>query len=438
VTSPPPVLAPRVAGERAYGYFGGQEIFNSCRTAAYLSNGIRPAGGHISACGCPNTEFWQIVGDEAAYQTPMDDPAPWYDDAFPESGGFTGFLVLEVTGLDVAPFERQLTQKGSHGAIIGRGRLRHREVLIRGVLLGMNCSAVQYGFNWLKDALRESGCTGFCQGDAYTWMGCIPCDPEETSATAEFRTLYDTALLSGPTIVRKIPLGAKCSSSCSTDGGCFIYEVEFILAAGNPFAHHPPDELAVETELEDCEAGGCSNIEWSFCEAEPECGDLPCFPVEAIPSRPQPINGCAPCEPFEVSKACVAIPPQPGSWSSVPIFTVTAGPTPLKNVIVRFYTNPSGLDPLTFPVSTATGGFAIASIPAGGTVTVDGTTQTVTLLCEDNTQTDGFKLMSGLGGGFVWPELNCQTVEHAACITVDCTTVSEGAVFSLSVVGRDR
>jgi hypothetical protein len=172
------------------------ELFNHARTAAYLQSspvlGCGQVYGVLDDGGCPayrwvppNTLSSDILTDsvgnlltdedgniligvdnqsvsgwyEQTYTNPIDDLAPWYNPAFPESGEALGFWVTEWTGLDSGHIQRELTQVGNYGGggVFGAMGNNAREMGFEVILIGESERALDYLYRWL-DATLASVC----------------------------------------------------------------------------------------------------------------------------------------------------------------------------------------------------------------------------------------------------------------------------------------
>jgi len=116
-----------------YAFFAGNEIFNSARTRAYVSN-IRPNFGLISRHA--DQDLRVILGDEE-YDTPAMDGAPWYDASRPHSADFWGMYPLTVSGVEDGTREVQSTELIDDGSVSTLARHASKEFRVTGLLVGI-------------------------------------------------------------------------------------------------------------------------------------------------------------------------------------------------------------------------------------------------------------------------------------------------------------
>src|SRR5678809_87065 len=111
------------------------ELANSSRLVAHMVPSAPTRDdeiGGVMACVCdvsvPYDDTW--TGLQAAL---ADDPyvmvnAPWYDAAKPQSSEFAGIWVMDVTGLDSIPVQREITESICAGGVASRARDTSRTV----------------------------------------------------------------------------------------------------------------------------------------------------------------------------------------------------------------------------------------------------------------------------------------------------------------------
>jgi len=209
-----------------YAFFAGNEIFNSARTRAYVSN-IRPNFGLVSRHADQNLQV--ILGDEE-YDTPAMDQAPWYDASRPHSADFWGMYPLTVSGVEDGTREVQSTELIDDGSVSTLARYGSKEFRVTGLLVGDTEAGIDEGFQWLKGALAGMDCdSGDCTGDSFCYLGYLPdyCDYSD-------KTLFPDRPLDGPPAIldgkwegylqgqiSDLPLGSsgiRISMPCGGDG----------------------------------------------------------------------------------------------------------------------------------------------------------------------------------------------------------------------------
>ncbi|WP_405893679.1 hypothetical protein OG272_15605 [Streptomyces sp. NBC_00104] len=427
---------------------GGVEVANHARLETYLTSVGSPLTS-ASGCSCPTFDA-ELVGD-LPYSTPEEDGAPWYDPDVPESEDFAGLMVLSVEGLDERPVRRAVTNAVTGGGSIGPARVMPRTITVTGLLLGATCCAVDYGLHWLGEVLE--GCTsGQCDGDCLTLYNCCPGEDMdvETFNARHRRSIRRVALVSGPTVTARH--GDGCTAGeCSV--GADIVTVEFVLTAGTPWLWTDPiPVMEVAPPVDD----GTECITWCLhgssepgCEggcrlaACPDptasCSDPACLP----PSPPVPTapDTCF-CVPLAVERDCyeMDLSDRPGWSVDVPMITVRAGSSDLRNLTISFYERQPGDAALTCeeiagrsrcaPHSV----YVIKYVPAGGALTLDGQTGRALVecggVCESSADVYGRE-----GAPPVFTAFTCAS--YCVCIESDVANPpSSDAVVTVSVSGR--
>lgn len=376
------------AGLSAYGALCGVELWNAARLKAYVDRGIVPSGFNVTCAGCDGLPgILPCINSEApecGYQLPelplhVDGEdnerfwAPWYDPKVPESKNFAGLLVTSATMS--APYSREVTNNIGNGGVLGRLRLQPRTIVIHGFLIGKTCCATQYGLEWLTAALQGAGgCDGDCGGCEFDFLACCPdkgaapencvgtdCDSEGYERPAElseyqraqdfWRRMHDVGVVSGPDVISC--KGNSCGCGCGA-----LIEVEFTLAAGNPYIFHLGKDV-LDAEAGDIDCNFCG-VEWvkvkpgQLCPSSDDCPDLPsCLddplcPPPTPPPLPSPISepDCG-CPTWATSRVTSTVAPGRDWGSSTLNFEVYAGDKDLRNLAIRVWQNPLGKDCLT-------------------------------------------------------------------------------------------
>jgi hypothetical protein len=438
------------------------ELWNQARLAAYMANGVAPAGVRLLCDPCEGLEEIVPCLDDAppqhdsplaeGYQLPELDPAPWYDPEVPESADFAGLLVLE-TSLSPA-IDRRMVQNIGHGATMTRARFSGRTMYVRGLLVGRTCCAADYGLRWLTQALLGSYCGG-CDGCLLTFLTCTPSDMtqpecltvvEESGARVPYfredesggewtrgldfvRQMYGAGLLQGPEILG-FHGGAKrggCSCRCGA-----MTEVEFTVGLGNPWLYRLED-LVIEDQL----LGGCETevCRLTFSD-DPDCDDPPTPP----PSGRMPLQQCG-CLPFVTGRNCFSVPAGADWFDQSLIIEVNAGSAPLRNFAVRLWNNPLGIDccdPANlgyFEDCNSCGTLLVGYVPEGGLLRFDSAAREVTITCAGVTRPAAKNIATLEGLPFAWLEVGCQQ----AClgVDIDCLHTAEDATISVWRAGRE-
>jgi len=375
------------------------------------------------------------------YVSPAEDGAPWYSEDIPESADFLGFFVDEFTGMD-SPFTREVRQSITNGGILTRSRLQHREMVWRGYLFGATCCAVQYGLRWLTRTLSRFGtnCRD-CFGDDLEIMVCCP---ETNSPAQAFRTLKGVGLLEGPTVESE---RATCGARCGLNGGgcssgC-IMEVEFTLAATQPYFYQNPIPVYECVPLTDLDTESLADV-----PPFPSCAPVSCSTVLAemcspeLPPDPVYENICMNPVTGQLGLSQYFTVPNtlwPFLSEVVPVITITnnSGFT-YDGIKLGFYTSING-DPcgelFTNPPGCAAlcDELTIGYIPGQSSFYIDGRTRRMSVICfNNNTAFPGEKHTVG---PWSWPVFS----DFGFCMEVQTTTdspITGDICISLSLVPR--
>lgn len=469
-----------------YASANGTEVWNLARTEAYLTNVGSPFDTGPELCSCDTLTAANLEAPGAAYTTPGDPlhPAPWFDADLPVSSEFLGFMPLTVTGTNDNPRARTVTNAVGGGGVFGPVRVQPRTMTVQGVLLGTSCCGVDYGMQYLTEVL--SACSGgACDGDCFEMFDCCPTEllTNVQLDAAHKRTFRRTALVSGPTEVDRRSTGSCSRGNCS--GGDLV-TVEFVLVAATPWAWTDPtplldvawpstgtgpcvtwcfpDALDSDCILWDLSGSGACTGSWTLsagfwcmdvltadaCPGE-TCFNADCVaaadacadPLRPVTAPPQPSAPTAPfCVPLAPERAFYSIDlsTRP-TWSTdVPIITISAGSTALRNVHVAFYEKPTGTTLTCAQIAEAercapVNDFYITFVPAGGAVTIDGQTGRATMDCAGDCRAASTVFGSSDGGPLVVNTLDC--AEY--CVMLEDDPIfppAADASFELSISGR--
>lgn len=453
-----------------HGYlcFAGTETINSARAGAYASlHGLT-----VQCTGCDGLAE-ALEGDGfGGYRNPKDDQAPWFDPNVPASRGFWGVLGLEVTGGSASTASTGWTDLLGDGATSGPLRRAAREVGLRVLLLARDDASLSYGLAWLASALRGSQCRG-CGGDELEMFAACP----DTSRPFEkrdlcgtgndtgvwpwpdsgwkrgmnlARTLYDVALLEGPEMVAR-----------QTWPGGVTVEAEFTLKAGTPYWYHEPVTVAstattpktAPTWWQDHDPSFDTNTAWDACAArqpeqsqscltDPENPLQDCVPLPPPPIPQPPPDPCYPggsYDPYGAWRTFIQIPPQGLSeWlEKVPVITISPGHTPLRRVVVRWWSNPlqqpagPDRDPCLLCAE-----LIVAYLPENSRFILDGRIQRGTVECGGDTYADPV-LYGPQGAVYTWPTLDCTTAMVLEISVDGRWPLAEDWQFEVQLVERE-
>lgn len=229
-----------------YFAFGGTEVINAARTAAYVAHEM-PTFGLSNCVRCEDLRL--ALGDDP-YTTPLVDAPAWFDERNPDSWNFYGLYPLSVEGIEDSTVTSTVTQLTGDGAVMSAPRHAGREISFSALLIGADDAAVSYGLTWLRSALEGSPCRpdGACTGDHLCFYSACPpvctdadptgspkrftCEDGQITATGRWcaldyeRTMYRVTVTDGPTIVERY----------NTSVGSMI-RVQWTVTAGVPWAY---------------------------------------------------------------------------------------------------------------------------------------------------------------------------------------------------------
>lgn len=470
-----------------YVTLGGVELANHVRLAQYLSTVGSPLT--VSGpCVCP-TLTAEMLGD-LPYTNPADDEAPWYDPDVPDSEEFAGVLLLSIDGLDSYPVKRSVTNAITGGGSIGPARVLPRELTFTVVLLGATCCGVEYGLHWLSEMLQ--GCAGnSCDGDCMSLFSCCPGEELTPECMVEEyrRTIRRVVLVDGPNVVSRT--GDGCTAGeCQV--GADILTVEFTLVAATPWlwtepvpvraivptsdtgdecvtwciigTPENPTEYCAEV-VEECTAAGAlpvpvtdgacaTGLEWPVDEDETctgpcrfaVCPDVPSACTDSRCQPPTPPTVVAPatcyCQPIAVETSCclIDLTDFPGWAVDVPIITVRAGATDLRNVTITFYERDDTYGDMTCAeiadaeICNPHSVYMIGFVPAGGAVTLDGQIQRSIVECGGTCETSP-DVYGRDGAPPSWEPFNC--ARYCVCVETDVLNPpAEDSLITISMSGR--
>lgn len=164
--------------------------------------------------------------------------------------------------------------------------------------------------------------------------------------------------------------------------------------------------------------------------------DPDCPPVPS-PPRPPTIDESCVVDVGDYKRFTVTIPADVvPRWSDiVPIVNLTTSTTPIRQLRVRFYSNPSGLPIYDLVQCDFVGEFIVSYLPPNSTMTIDGTSQEVVVTGKSGLSQTGSHLLYGSGGGpMVWPFMSCGSQYDLA---IDLDPDATGLEFELCVAARE-
>lgn len=142
--------------------YGGTEILNAQRTRAYVQN-LMPSFPLVH--DKDYSQLNEALGDEP-YRTPILDGAEWIEFDDPAYGiernaghGFLGLYPLSVEGLTDSSVSSGITEAIDDGGFASAPRASTRAVRVRGMLIGTDMLAAEFGLSWLRQVLSGGACS---------------------------------------------------------------------------------------------------------------------------------------------------------------------------------------------------------------------------------------------------------------------------------------
>ncbi|AFM10395.1 hypothetical protein PIS_006 [Saccharomonospora phage PIS 136] len=430
--------------------FAGSEIANNTRVAAYSAG----AGDVWMKPGCFCESLPEVLGD-GDYVSPAADPAPWYDPHDPRSARFAGLWVESVEGLLDSTIQRTVTQRVGDGATISCARASNRTLTVTGWLWAADECGADYGMMWLRSALLGSRCAG-CNGDDLCLLACCPDDlnngegedSDDPDVEAQWRTLKNAALISGPDVIQRASAGRGCER-----GARPIYRVQFQIST-DPYLWRRPEPVLLESSWPAPTGNEVCNITWNtdpLCDPDnPDClpganapmpgcvADELCPPPPPPPRVPAATANCV-CLPLTVVRQCFDIPADMvPSWLDAALrIEVSSGNAPLRNLSIRVWENPLGRTPEELDDCATLGVYYVTYVPANSTLTIDGVTESSEMHCPGFARTDAATTVYGAGAGpLEHITLSCG-VTHTICADVDTNYIDPDATLSVSLIARE-
>lgn len=137
--------------------FGGDEVFNTQRLAAYARNGYVPAGVEVK--DCDDCDTLDALNGEDKYESPLVDGAPWFDPNNEDTWDFAGILPLDIVGLTGSTRTAEVRPVLANGGSPTRQRFGPRTIAVSALLLGRTTASAQAGMEWLTSVLNADTCT---------------------------------------------------------------------------------------------------------------------------------------------------------------------------------------------------------------------------------------------------------------------------------------
>lgn len=277
-----------------------------------------------------------------------------------------------------------------------------------------------------------------------------PCPP--FTQPDAFRTLKNVGLIDGPKILDQRRIG--CSSGCgniSCDGDTLIMHVEFSLLAGNPYLFSCPVCLCAESpfptaglpecnwvKVADSNNPGINCTEEDVCPPTADCSvdSTDACPKLNLPVLPPFVDACF-CRALAPVQFCCSVPADSFGqfFEGAPVIEIYSGSSALRSTTIRFFENLIGqecCDVATNPCVNCDE-LLIRFIPANSTMTIDGTTRSITLLCPGMTTPIQAEHLTVTP--FSWPMLQC--IDFCICTETDGGVAASDATVTVSIVPRE-
>lgn len=377
-----------------YGYqlFGGVEILNLARTAAYLK-ALAP-GLDVA---CDDAELRAGLG-HSPYTTPGQDNAPWVKGNRLAAGRFYGLYPRSISGAEDSTQETPLTALTGSGSVATRGRHAAREIRVKATAFAADEEAMDVGLAWLRDVISGDGCGPSirlgCTGHELAMFTALP--KNRIDASTMSRSFHHVTVTDAPTITKR--LKAKT---------VLMWELEFIFTAGRPWPFTAQKELATLAL-----AAGSSHVDpaWEDCSVRESVYDDfindPYFTGIARPPAPPVILPPNILTIASWRRSSANLPSSITSrWGKVvPVVRIVTGASAAQFIRLRFFQTEQPWVGCNFD-----GEFLVSYIPANSVLTLDGIREEATVTLPDGRVVSAGNLLFGSGGRpFEWPNLGCQ------------------------------
>ena len=335
-----------------------------------------------------------------AYRTPALDAAPWYSSSIPESAHFWGWMIEKVENVVSPPISRNTTDRITEfgGSSLGRQRRRGRVMKFTLIGFGAYELAMDYGFRWLTHVLTSENAT--CETcDMIFRTSCPP-----ISSTPTY-TQWDTGRWTFKNV--GITDGPHYEDPPNPDAQCNIRRVSFTVVAQVPYAFKcPVPEILNQTWITNLwpTGTGCPPLDWI------------CTPTSNTYCRTVTTTG--------------------GVGDSSLVIKITAGTKDISNLVIRVTPNPLGYSCTSLAIGDACDTITVPSLPAGATMTIDGTTRTIVVNKVDADSEDGTPYLSTGTEGPSFPTFRAGV--FCVCVSSDrCSWEADGSTISIWTVHRE-
>ena len=376
-----------------------------CGTDAQCTDGLEVNSS--LACWTDNyaTDETGTVLNPVSFSSPLVDLAPWYDPAFPESAGFFGFYLQDVTGFDsVLGRDVKPRTVGQGGGSFGPLRPKARSMNFRLLAFGCDDTSLDYAMRWLIDVLAAQcdpcgGCRAWVRFSCPDSTTKTPLGVTETLLSRWKQNRWQmkqVALTDGP----------RWGAAPVQDNTCRVRSVEFTLTAADPYLYKD-------------ESG--STIPQTWAVAGGSCVPL-CDWVDNIYGRS-----------YQVCQAVDSTANLGETVANVTIFTGSSGLAQLD--ITGRTPNLNGTCPAPTASNPTIFTLKLAGLPANSTVVVNTADRKITVRGLDGIVRDAFYLINlNAEQTFGFPVVSRGRI--CFCAIVSACSVSSNATVAITTQYR--
>lgn len=397
--------------------FGGTEVFNRARTAAYVK-ALAPEVDVV----CDDPALRTGLG-HSVYTTPARDNAPWYRGKRTSAARFLGLYPGKVTGAEDSTREVEKTELHSDGAVMTSPRHAAREMRFVVTAFALDEEAMEEGMAWLRDILANDGCSDAdwgCTGNEVKMFAAMPKD--RVTAYNHTRIFHRVEATDAPRVTKKR----------FTRKGLQIWTIEFILTAGVPWAFTALAKvatLAMDTgvNFQDPAGENCSAASSAYDDFVAD----PFFTAISRPPKPPTILPPNVIDITSWRRKTATIPAVHSQrWGRVvPVVNVLTE-NAIQWLRIRFYRDGAGTSGCDFDAEVI-----ISYIPSTAVLTLDAIKREAKLkLWNGKIVPAGHLLFGSDGRPFIWPTLGCQ---RTYTMTADLMPGQPGAVVTLDTAVRE-
>lgn len=385
-----------IGAAKSFVCYGCVDFANNTRTLAYhqwaCQAGMYPEGGTPiieNLCVC--------IDDNGVYADPITDNVCWYDPLVPESAEFLGVIVLGITGMRNSTFSREVLDGFLSGSILQRPRLRGKSFGFDVLLLATSCEGMNYGEEWLRSVLEDTGCQSAtqCQSCGGREMAIRVHCAEDAVADDGLHVWHSVGLTDGMTAVDR---QSRARGSC-----CTLRQFTFTMQSESPYSFSTPGVDLCTVEADPLGFVRCFNWSTDCFDCEEDCCDKCGFDALCTCYRPEPIETvmlgddcfCTPLAKIVGSCCASGLPHGYDTAFKIDVFSGTDWSNDhykqygMRNLTIKLYDNPMGLACITDDdsydewcrMAAPCAELKIAYVPENSTLTIDGRTEKITLSC---------------------------------------------------------